>query len=280
MWKKRHLKKRLVFYVAMAVIAIAMSPQLIRKHVLYQPTHSLSETLLQELQFYRFSPLTEYDDNTPFRGFIHIPDTPKMLVMIFHGNAGLAADRIAIARGFLPKRAVILLAEYPGYGLRKGKSSEKQFYQAALDDAKFLKKNFPELPLVVVGESLGSGVATWLATKVELAGLILVSPFTSLTDLAKAQFAGLPVGWIVPDKFDSSTHLNTLSKTTNTLPLLIIHGTEDQVVPFSQGQSLWKNYSGPKEILALKKNGHNDLPWDNPQSKIWAGIGAFLKKLP
>lgn len=280
MWKKRHLKKRLVLYVVVVVIAIAVSPRLIRRHVLYQPTHSLSETLLQELQFYRFSPLTEYDDSTPFRGFIHVPDAPKMLVMIFHGNAGLAADRIAIARGFLPQRAVILLAEYPGYGLRKGRPSEKQIYRAALDDARFLQKNFPDVPLVVVGESLGSGVATWLATQVKLDGLILVSPFTSLSDLARDHFAGLPVGWIVPDKFDSRIHLAAISNGTNKLPLLIIHGTEDQVVPFNQGESLWNDYSGPKELIPLKKFGHNDLPWNDPQNEIWTGIETFLKKLP
>lgn len=281
MWKKRHLKIRLLLYALVAAAIALISPKLLRRHVIYHPSHDVNENTLQELQFYRFAPLSEMDEKMPFRGFIHVPDSPQKIIVIFHGNAGQAADRITLARGFSDKKTVILLAEYPGYGQRTGKPSEAKLCATALDDMKFLKKNFPDLPVIVVGESLGSGVATWLATQFDLSGLILISPFTSLPGLTRELFSGLPLGWFLPDHFDSLARFEALASNTEKKrpPLLVLHGEKDQVVPFSQGQKLFDHYPGPKNLIAVQGAGHNDLPWENTRNEMWKGIQKFTKSL-
>lgn len=275
MWRKRGLRKRMLFYAFAAVTLLAILPRIMREFVIYQPSHNVNESTLQELQFFRFAPLTEEEENSPFRGFIHVPNSPQKIIVIFSGNAGQAADRIYIAREMIDQKAVIMLAEYPGYGIRHGKPSENSLYASALEDVKFLQSHFPDVPLILVGESLGSGVASWLAGKLNVDGLVLISPFTSLADVAKAQVADLPIGWLVPDRFDSEEWLKKMSKPA----LLVVHGKEDQLVPFKLGEKLFEDYAGPKKMIAVGHAGHNDLPWNDPNSEMWHGIKNFLKTL-
>lgn len=275
MWRNRGLRKRVVFCACVVMAVLAVLPKMMREFVIYQPSHDVNETALQELQFYRFMPLKEGDESGPFRGFIYVPSSPKKIIVIFSGNAGQAADRIYIAREMIDQKAVIMLAEYPGYGIRRGKPSEEALYTSALEDVKLLQTHFPNVPLILLGESLGSGVASWLASQIDVDGLVLISPFTSLADVIESQLANLPVGWLVPDRFDSQDRLKKIS----TPALLVVHGKDDRLVPFKLGEKLFEDYAGSKKMIAVGHAGHNDLPWDEPNSEMWHGIKNFLQTL-
>ena len=272
---RRRLKVRLFLYLLAMVSAVVGGQQWVRRHVVFQPTHDASDSIMQELQFYRFSPLPDDDEKIGFRGFVYVPNVPQKVIVVFHGNTGQAADRIYIGRELADQNSVVLLAEYPGYGERPGSPSYKSLIESALENITFLNENFPDLPVILVGESLGSSVAIEAATHVPVSGLVLVSPFTSLRDVAALQLPPLPLQWLVTDPFDSQAALPRLKDT----PLLVIHGKNDSLIPFPLGQKLFDLYTGPKEMLAISGKDHNDLPWDDPKSHMWLGIKDFLNTL-
>lgn len=271
MLKTKFFHVRLTVYFFLILLLIIFWPTLVRK-LIYFPEKTVSENAIQELNFYRFEQLTETFEGDDLRGYIYIHDAPEKIIILFHGNKGLAANRILIARGFLDQKAIIFLPEYPGYGNRSGSASEDNLTKAAVEDVTFLKNQFPELPVYLVGESLGSGVAAKVAGEVPVQGLVLVSPFPNLIEAAKRHYRFLPLKWLIPDHYDSVV---ALQKSEHP-PVLIIHGKEDKIVPYDLGEKLFQTYDGPKEMIALKTFGHNDLPWEDLQGEMWQGIRRFL----
>lgn len=179
------------------------------------------------------------------------PDSP---LLILHGNAGSAVDRAELAR-FLqllapedPRRIFIL--EYPGYGDRAGQPSEDSMVAAATAAL----KEFSTAP-IVLGESIGSGVAA-LAAAVEptrIRSLVLVTPFTSLVEVARYHYPWLPVGWLLADRFESAMALPKFPG-----PVAFILAGEDQITPTESGRQLYLQYPGPKVLHEVPGAGHNE----------------------
>ena len=272
MSKTKFLYVRFAIYFFLVIFLIVFWPTLVRK-LIYFPKKIASEEAIQELNFYRFEQLTETFEGDDLRGYIYIHDAPEKIIVLFHGNKGLAAERIVIARGFLDQKAILFLPEYPGYGDRSGRASEESLTKAAIEDVTFLKNQFPELPIYLVGESLGSGVAAKVAGEIPVQGLVLVSPFPNLIEAAKYHYQFLPLKWLIPDRYDSVTAL----KKSKHPPILVIHGQKDKIIPFELGENLFETYSGPKEMIGLKDFGHNDLPWEDLQGgKRGGGAKYFI----
>ncbi len=208
----------------------------------------------------------------------------KGAILFCHGNAGnlshWSAQAINLQRAL---QQSVLIFDYPGYGKSAGKPSESGCYAAA--DAAWawltLTQGVPGPRIVVVGESLGGGVATELAVRqqlnypgppnpgfqrgdTELAGrrqpgaLVLIRTFTSIPDMARKNTVTSSAARLVTDKFDS---LSRIPKCKS--PVFIAHGDRDQVIPLSQGQRLYDAAGGLKRFYLLKGLGHNDpLPAD------------------
>jgi len=259
---------RLAILFAIIYVAQLMGYDMLRRLIYFPDTNvtKIDKEYLKARDFESF-------EN---RGYLRRHQEPEVVYMIFHGNAGHAAHRLYITEGLINEKAVLYLAEYPGYGERDGKPTEETLFQAALSDLKELQKEFPETPVILIGESLGSGVACWLSSQVMVSKLILISPFTSLVDVGKHHYFFLPVEALVPDRFESDLALaNTGAHHASSL--LVIHGTKDEVVPFSLGEKLYKSYAGPKKHVFLEGYGHNDLPWDQSDSALWQELKAFIK---
>ena len=197
-------------------------------------------------------------------------DTDAMLV--FHGNAGFAAHRGYFVHGFAPDMAVHIF-EYPGYGTRAGRPSEKKFYSAAEDALKQLREE-RDGRIFLGGESLGSGVATHLAgTHPDLvAGLFLVTPFSSLVDVARSHYPIFPVRWLMRDRYESAEHLRTYDG-----PIAVVLAERDEVVPARFGQKLYDGYDGPKRLWVQEGRTHNTLDY-SPAAAWWGEVVAFLKQ--
>lgn len=178
----------------------------------------------------------------------------KPTVIIFHGNAGHIGTRMPLAHILTQKGFGVLLLEYRGYGGNPGKPSEKGLYldaEAAMD---FLKNELVQPHQVVLfGESLGTGVATEMAARYpHSCALILQSPYTSLAALRQYHYPWLPIKpW---DKFDSIKRIPEIH-----IPLLVVHGLIDKVVPFEQGKTLYTVANEPKQWLLLPNSGHHSL---------------------
>lgn len=178
-------------------------------------------------------------------------------ILYFHGNAGDIGTRMGLARSFLDQGFGFLLLEYRGYGGNKGRPSEEGFYLDARAGIHFLEKQGVLLSnIVLYGESLGSAVATKIATEYQVCALVLQSPFTSLSDVARHHY---PFILIKPrDKFDSASRMASIFT-----PLLITHGDKDEVVPYEQGLMLYQSANQPKALYVLPSKGHGNL-WQDP----------------
>lgn len=194
-------------------------------------------------------------------------------VVVFHGNAGHSLYRQYFANGFLAlgRDWQVYLFEYPGYGARTGSPSEASIKAAATGALEALFAEDPR-PLFLVGESLGSGVATYLASTLpkRIAGLLLVTPFTSLTDVAARHYAFLPVRALLSERYDSIKALSDYGG-----PVAFLIAGSDEIVPAALGHELHDSYRGPKWLHEQAGAGHNTLDFD-PAAGWWREVAKFL----
>lgn len=179
------------------------------------------------------------------------------IVVYFHGNGGTLAGA-SISNGTIAKAGVgVLLVEYRGYGGNAGKPSEEGFYRDADAALHWLQdKGIASSYTVVVGNSIGSGPATYAAKQLVQdgsppKGLILIAPFTSLPDAASDQMWWLPVHLLMQDTFPNRERLKEIGQ----IPTLIQHGTADNVIGDSHGRAL-ASTSASAEFRSYEASGH------------------------
>ncbi len=176
-------------------------------------------------------------------------------IVVFHGNAGCACDRLYFIELLRSLDANIALFEYPGYG----GDSRKPGQAIILDDARKLMHHIREKTpentrLFLLGESLGTGVAVWLAKEVPVAGLILVSPYTSIVDVAAAHYFWLPVRRLLKNRFPAERWAEKV-----VAPVIAFHGKEDRIIPVTFARRQIKNFPGRADLFEIDDAGHNDI---------------------
>lgn len=164
------------------------------------------------------------------------PTGGRPSIVFFHGNGGSLALAAQETGAFAAEGYGVLLVEYRGYGGNPGSPSEDGFYRDGRAAMAFLaKQGIAPARTVIVGHSLGTGTASQMALEVAPAALILLAPFTSLPDAAAGAMPVVPVRWLVRGQFENIAKVPGLE-----LPVLIMHGTADEVVPFALGERLAK----------------------------------------
>jgi fermentation-respiration switch protein FrsA (DUF1100 family) len=193
-------------------------------------------------------------------------------VMIFNGNAGNRAYRAPLAAALHRHGANVLLFDYRGFGGNAGTPTQ----QGLEADARAVRAYMVARPdvqaggLVYFGESLGTAVATALATEHPPAALILRSPFTSMVEVGQFHYPVLPVRWLLRDRFAS---IDSIARVRS--PVLIIAGDRDSIVPLEHSQRLYDKAAGPKQMVVVRGADHNDIELLNGEQMIGAII-AFL----
>lgn len=185
------------------------------------------------------------------------PATPdRLTVLYFHGNSGNRSWLTHKARPLIDAGYGVLLPDYRGYGDNPGTPSEGGLRLDALAAVRFLTdgEGIPLDRIVYHGESLGSGVAVWLAAQQEPRGLILEAAFTSIVAVGQRQYRWLPVRLAARDRFTSLRKIAEVRA-----PLLSLHGEQDRLVPVLQGRLLHKAHPGPKEMVTFPQARHADL---------------------
>jgi fermentation-respiration switch protein FrsA (DUF1100 family) len=127
--------------------------------------------------------------------------------------------------------------------------------------------------IVFFGESLGAAVALQLATEVPSQALILESSFTSAVAMGQRVFPWLPVRWMMRNRFASIAKIGHYHS-----PLLIVHGTEDTLIPFAMGQALFVRAHEPKRFYAVTGADHNDVAWTDGRTYVQV-MDAFLREV-
>lgn len=225
----------------------------LQRTLIYAPSKITPERQAFHANDMRVIQLTT-DDGLTLRSWYKHAQKSKPTVVIFHGNAGHIGARMPLARHFITEGFGVLLLEYRRYGGNPGSPTEQGLYSDTRAAMKFLKEeHVPLQNIILYGESLGTGVATYAATQYPNAcALILQSPYTTMADLGRHHYAWIPIEpW---DKFDSMSRIHTIH-----MPLLALHGTNDTVVPYAQGVTLFEKANQPKQWVKLSEQGHNNL---------------------
>lgn len=202
--------------------------------------------------------------------------TPPKVILFLGGAAGNKSHYLDRVEGLRQLGFALLLFDYRGYGESPGDfPSETQIYKDSQAAWNYLiqQQKVPPQHILLYGESLGGAIALDLAIKHPQAqGLVVQSSFTSMTDMARWKGFGwlFPVDLLLTQKFDSIAKVRSLQ-----IPVLFIHGTADDVVPFKMGQRLFETASAPKYLHVVPDAGHASLLRSGEQSYLKA-IGQFI----
>ena len=197
----------------------------------------------------------------------------KGTVVVFHGNAGAAVHRFYYTRALERLGYRVVVAEYPGYGARPGRPGEKAFVAAARALVQAVYAQFGD-PIFLWGESLGSGVATAVAAQspVPIEGVILLTPWNSLPQLAQKLYWYLPARWLVRERYDNIANLSGYQG-----PVAVVMAGNDEIVPPILSEALYEELSNPKEKWVFAGAGHNTWP-AGPQEAWWREVMAFVAR--
>ena len=205
-----------------------------------------------------------------------VPGEGEVTWLWFHGNAGNVSHCLEDLMLFHRHLGVnLFLFDYRGYGRSEGRVSEKGTYsdaRGALDHV-LARQDVDSRKMLYFGRSLGSAVAVWLATHHPPMGLILESPFTSIRDMAKAAYHGLPLYLLVPRKYDPLSRIRQVS-----CPLMVLHGDRDEIVPIEQGRRVYDAANEPKRFYEITGAAHDDT-FIVGQEPYFRAIADFIASL-
>jgi hypothetical protein len=193
-------------------------------------------------------------DGISLHGWYIPAPQPRGTVLFMHGNAGNISHRLDSIQIFHRLGYNMLIFDYRGYGKSGGMPTEQGTYRDAEAAWLYLteQRHIPACHIVLFGESLGGAVAAWLAARQNPAALVIASGFTSVPDLGQQLYPYLPIQWLARIRYDTREYLRTV-----TVPVLIAHSPEDDIVPFEHGRALFAVANPPKQFLELA-GGHND----------------------
>jgi len=214
-----------------------------------------------------------WPDAENFHGFV--AENPardlRGTILVWHGNAGSALDRSYYMNAFQDRGWRVILMEYPGYGDRPGKPGEKAFLADADAAVRSALDQF-DGPAILLGESLGCGIASAMARRYgagntpdtghRIRGLILITPWATLPDLAQSLYPFLPARWLTRDRYDNISNAGAYPG-----PVAIIMAGQDTVIPNTHSRRLYDALPEPKKLWFFPSHGHND--WPSVSSETW-----------
>lgn len=259
--------------VMLAYLAVVLVYALLQRSFIYYPqTQSL---VAAQANVERLGGSAWQDGDGNWLGWRQAAPGATRRVLVMHGNAGQALDRSYWSRlfGGLHESGPweVLVLEYPGYGPRPGTPSEQSLRDAALQAMDLLQAQRPG-PVLLLGESLGSGVAAHVAAArpETVAGLLLVTPFASLGAVAQHHMPFLPVSLLLRDRFDTLALLAGFDG-----PMVIVTGGDDSIVPEQLALPLQAAHRGKLLHWSQPGASHNTIDVD-PRAAGWREIDAFL----
>lgn len=204
----------------------------------------------------------------------HWPAAPDMpTIVFFHGNGQAYPYWVNKLMIYHDEGYGIFFTDYRGYGGVNGKPSEQGIYTDARAHINTFMQSTGLKPenLIYLGESLGTGVATQMATEFPPKAIIYESAYSGTNDIAKGRYWMFPIDMLMRDKYRSADKIKTLN-----MPKFFIHGKQDRVIPIRYGRALFEAATEPKQMVELNNAGHNNLYDHGAQLHI----SRFLSTLP
>jgi fermentation-respiration switch protein FrsA (DUF1100 family) len=188
-----------------------------------------------------------------------LPGKPSLL--FFPGNADWIGNYGFLAEALASRGIGLLAISYRGYPGSTGSPSESGLLADGLAAFDWLSAQGG--PIVLLSQSLGSGVAVNTAAERPATGVILISPYLSVQSVAEAEYPFLPVALLIRDPFRSDLGIVGVKQ-----PKLFIHGRHDDIIPLSSGEALYRIAPEPKRMLIDDASGHNDIWTDETTAEV------------
>lgn len=197
-----------------------------------------------------------YDSTTQFH-LVKFPantDSTKGVLLYFHGNRKNIGHYAKYAQLFTKHGYSVWMCDYPGFGKSTGQRTEVILYDEAEQVYKLARQQYDKQQIVIYGKSLGTGIASYLASKRDCKQLFLETPYYSITSLAR-QFAFIyPVGQLMTYKIPQAEYLKKV-----TAPITIVHGTNDWTTFYSNALRLKKSLKTGDQFITIRCGEHNGL---------------------
>ena len=201
-------------------------------------------------------------DGTTLHGWYIPNQASNSVVLFFHGNAGNMSQRGESVAIFHRLGLNVFIFDYRGYGRSQGKPSEEGLYQDAAGAWAYLTgtRGVAEANIILFGRSLGGVVATHLASEVKPAALIVESAFSSARDVARAVFPILSRLTLIRYDFNAASYIKGMS-----CPVLILHSPDDEILPYSLGEKLYRAANEPKQFVRLRGDHNSGFLQSQPE---------------
>ncbi|MDF1793292.1 MAG: alpha/beta hydrolase [Thalassobaculaceae bacterium] len=251
-----------LFYLALCAVLF-----MFQRRLLYAPDTRYvppAETGLEQVEVVE----TRTKDGLTLTGWWLEAAEDRPILLYFQGNGGSIAGRAGKAEIMRAEGYSVLLAGYRGYGGNPGRPSETGLIADGRAWLDFLTDRGVRLGRIVLyGESLGSGVAVALAVERDMGAVVLEAPFTSIRAIAENRYWYVPVRWLLRDPFDSLARIRGVR-----VPVLILHGDADTLIPLSHGERLLGSANPPKHLEVVQGATHTTLV----EVGAFAAVDRFL----
>ena len=256
--------------VFLAYLIIVLFVYFYQRSLIYNPSEN--NYLNDKISFSYEEIFIETDKNIKLKSWFIEKDLNKFkTILIFHGNAGNLFNRVYKLNELNKLDLNILIISWRGFSGNKGKPTEKNLYHDAEEAVKWLNsRGVNNKNIILYGESLGTGVAAEIGKRNVFGGIILESPFTSVTKAAKIYYPYLPVNIILKDRYDTIEKIQSISA-----PILIMHGKQDNIVPQKMGLELFEKANEPK-FNYFPENDDHMMEYND---ELLKNIELFINKI-
>ena len=239
----------IIFYILLVFIVFFF-----QRNLLYHPSvdNYLKDNFAAEPSEIEKVKITT-DDKLDLIGWFYNKDIKKFKTIIFfHGNAGSLENRTYKLNYFKELDVNYLIIAWRGFNGNMGKPNEIGLYEDARSAVRWLnKKGIQDKNIILYGEALGTAIAVEIAQNKKYAGVILESPFTSMVNMGKKYYPFFPVSFLLKDKFESYKKINKIL-----VPILVMHGKVDKIVPYSMGKKIYELANQPKFFYSQEYGDH------------------------
>jgi fermentation-respiration switch protein FrsA (DUF1100 family) len=264
------MMRNLLIFAAIAILILYLYSQLVRRTSMFFParypegTWSVSGLVVQpeEVEF-------STTDHVRLHGWLFRAGDP-MLVWC-HGNAGNITERAPMAAEFARRGISVLLFDWRGYGKSEGSPSESGLFRDALAAYDFARSRTTG-EIAMYGESIGGPYAAYVAKHRRVRCVVIENSMPSLAAIGNALYRPLPLGLFAPFALTTTRWLNQTG-----VPVLVIHGKHDQVIPFALGKQLYDGLRVPKEMLVSEMAGHCEMATCEP-ARYYNTVVRFLTR--
>ena len=241
----------LFFSIILIYLIIVAYMYLNQRKLLYLPSEN--NYLDDQIDFNFKEVFIDVEKNLKLKAWLIENDFKnKKTLVFFHGNAGNLSNRTYKLNQLSKLDLNIIILAWRSFSGNEGEPSEQNLYNDAKKTIDWLNsRGVKNKNIILYGESLGTGIAVELGQTNQFGGIILESPFTSMINAAKNIYPWLPVKYLLKDKYDSEKKIKNLQ-----IPILIMHGKKDNIVPFKMGKKLYDLANNPKFFYFTENDDH------------------------